>query len=577
MIYKIYANKPQFKSVTFTSGLNIILADRSQKSGKKDSRNGVGKTTLINIIHFCLGSTLKKDQLPIDKIKDWEFFIDIELFGERIIVSRSIANPSTVQIQGNHSKLSLKTEKSDIDEHDYYTLDNWKKLLGLSLFNVNYVDKEKYTPSFRNLISYFARSGIDAYSAPFNYFRSQPAWSVQVHNAFLLGLNWKHASTAQALKDQSSAINGLDSAIKTGIATSQGELEAERLRLENSVKSEKDALVNFNVHPQYQDIQKKANKITQELHSLANRRLVLSRKCERYEESIKSEHAPSFVEVAKLYDDAGLHFTASVTKTLDEAKAFHTTVVQNRKNFLETEVVQIKNELSDIESKIESATQERSKFMSILQTHGALEEYITLQERFTEKKEHLEKVKTKIADIKEITSKKSALKTKRIELEKMMLRDYEQTRPDWELAVSKFNENSQALYHESGNLIINHTSKGYQFRVEIPRSSSEGVGKMKIFCYDLMLANIFSAKAKINFLIHDSTIFDGVDSRQTALALEHAHKKASKENFQYICAFNSDALPEKDFTSEFNVEDFVRLRLSDRKPEDSLMGFRYNE
>jgi uncharacterized protein YydD (DUF2326 family) len=108
-------------------------------------------------------------------------------------------------------------------------------------------------------------------------------------------------------------------------------------------------------------------------------------------------------------------------------------------------------------------------------------------------------------------------------------------------------------------------------------SNSEGVGRMKIFCYDLMLAEIFAKKGKINFLIHDSSIFDGVDSRQTALALQHAHKKGLKEKFQYICTFNSDRIPTEDFDKNFIIDSFIRLQLHDKDHEGSILGFSFNK
>ena len=58
MIHSIKSNNPNFKSVTFHSGFNVVLADRNRndKSEDKQTRNGAGKTTLVEIIHFCLGS-----------------------------------------------------------------------------------------------------------------------------------------------------------------------------------------------------------------------------------------------------------------------------------------------------------------------------------------------------------------------------------------------------------------------------------------------------------------------------------------------------------------------------------------
>lgn len=70
MIRRVYASDKRFKSVEFTNGLNIVLAEQSANSDSKDTRNGVGKTTLIHVIDFCLGAELDKGKLPIDKISD---------------------------------------------------------------------------------------------------------------------------------------------------------------------------------------------------------------------------------------------------------------------------------------------------------------------------------------------------------------------------------------------------------------------------------------------------------------------------------------------------------------------------
>lgn len=192
-----------------------------------------------------------------------------------------------------------------------------------------------------------------------------------------------------------------------------------------------------------------------------------------------------------------------------------------------------------------------------------------------EKKGQLEVVRNKIVDIRDMAQHKKDIKALKIELETKLQRDYEQNRNEWEKAVSLFNENSQALYDEPGNLIINTSDNGYKFDVEINKSSSEGVGKMKIFCYDLMLVELMTQRNGIDFLFHDSSIFDGVDSRQRALALMHANRKALENNFQYICALNSDMIPSDDFDEEFKINEFVRLILKDQKPEDSTLGFHF--
>src|SRR5689334_4337122 len=40
--------------------MNVVLADTTEDSNETESTNGLGKTTLIRIIHFCLGATRDK-------------------------------------------------------------------------------------------------------------------------------------------------------------------------------------------------------------------------------------------------------------------------------------------------------------------------------------------------------------------------------------------------------------------------------------------------------------------------------------------------------------------------------------
>lgn len=48
----------RFKSLEFTSGLNILVADRTESSAQGDSRNSVGKTSFIKIMRYVMGGDL---------------------------------------------------------------------------------------------------------------------------------------------------------------------------------------------------------------------------------------------------------------------------------------------------------------------------------------------------------------------------------------------------------------------------------------------------------------------------------------------------------------------------------------
>lgn len=575
MIHRIYASDERFKPVTFDMGLNIILAERSTDSSDKDTRNGAGKTTLINVVHFCFGADLKKLDLPTEEIKNWIFSIELDLCGKRVTAKRSIEKPGIVFITPEANSFEIAPVKDEDSGEWFYKNEDWKKLLGICLFGLREQVKAKYSPSFRGLFSYFVRKGIDAYTNPFLHFRNQKIFDWQINNAYLLGLNWVLASEVQEIRDQNQAIKALNSALKAGLVATQGELEAERIRLEKKINEQNKALETFKVHPQYKELQENANQLTESIHLLSNQNLILSRKLSRYEDAIASERTPSHESVEKLYAEVGIYFSENLKRTLNEAKEFHATIIKNRKNFLEVETTEIRNQIAKNDALLKSKTNNRATIMELLKTHGALEEFSFLQKNIVQDKELLERIKVKLLEIKELSAKKKAIKESKLELETKLQRDYEESRPHWEKAIALFNESSLALYNESGDLIINTTENGYEFDVEIKRNTSEGVSKMKIFCYDLMLVELFAQEGGIDFLFHDSTLYDGVDSRQRAHALIHARNKAQEGNFQYICALNSDMIPIDDFEEGFNVQDTIRLTLGDQQPSESLLGFHF--
>ena len=149
------------------------------------------------------------------------------------------------------------------------------------------------------------------------------------------------------------------------------------------------------------------------------------------------------------------------------------------------------------------------------------------------------------------------------------------TKKKWQKSQEIFKNIFYTLYKEEGTLIIeiNQHGSGYKFDTEISKSTSGGYQKMAIFSYDLMLVQLMNEQNGIDFIVHDSIIFEGVDERQQATALHYAHKKGIENNFQYICVLNSDELPDTDFEEDFNIQDFVRLTLKDSTPKDSILGF----
>jgi uncharacterized protein YydD (DUF2326 family) len=581
MIRGVRANQPGFRTVTFTAGLNLVLADRSTSAGEKDTTNALGKSTLIDIIDFCLASnTTSAKGLRVEALQGWAFTVALTLAGNDVEVTRATDVPGFFAVEGPTEGWPLQPVPNK-DGLPGFDAKRWRAVLAWALFGLTDAPTERpYKPSARSLLSYFIRNQTAAYTTPFKYFDNQKTWDTQVHNAFLLGLDWEKAAVWQQLKDQKNALDALKQAIKTGAVdgelASLGELEAERLRLSTQLERERGALSSFQVLPQYRDIETQANLLTTEIHGLVNANIIDRRRLERYRDSVVDEGPPSDDRLEALYTEAGIALPGSVVKTLAAARAFNAQIIANRRGFIASEVASLQAGLEERESRIAALTDRRAGFLTALAGQGALEELTRLQELHAATRLRVDELNQRITQLRQMTTKVDTIKVETVELKRAATLDYEERRPLWSQALSLFSDFSEHLYKTPGRLVIDIDDTGYRFDVEIAGSPSEGISKMKIFCYDLMLISFARRRGLgIDFLIHDSTIFDGVDPRQRAHALELAAAMSAEYGFQYICTLNTDMVPASDFSAGFAYLPLVRLRLTDTDPSGSLLGFRY--
>jgi len=584
MIKAVRCDNKSFKTITFTPGFNVILAERIKTAGDKDSRNGLGKTTLIEIIHFCLGSSTKPSQgLRVPELNNWTFILDITVNEKDISVYRNTENFGFVKIEGDFSNWKIKPDLDDETNEYRMKIKDWNICLGDLFFNLEpEIIKQKYSPTFRSLISYFGRLNSGAFEDAFKHYSQQKTWDIQVNNTFLLGLNWEYASRFQILKDNESILNNLKKAAKQGIIKdyfgSLGELDAERISLEEKVKTSDSQLQNFKVHPQYLEVQNEANRITRKIHELVNERTLNQKLLDQYKISISEEKDIPVDNVERIYRNAGLVFSGDIKKKLDDVIDFHIQIMNNRKSYLETEIKSLSRLIESNSKKIEELSNKRAEQLAILKTHGALDEYIEIQRRNTELKQELSDIESRITNLKKFEKGKSDLKIEKEELLQKTRTDYDERKEIADVARRNFNQNSEKLYDEPGRLTIDISDTGYKLGVEIKRTRSQGIGYMKVLCYDLMLvqlrANLIDSPG---FLIHDSTIFNGVDERQIAKALELAAKESEEKGFQYIVTLNSDQIPFSDFpeNSKESFEQSIRIKFTDDTDDGGLLGFRY--
>ncbi|MFG3661499.1 DUF2326 domain-containing protein [Streptomyces sp. NPDC047706] len=581
-IRKVGANKDSFREVSFEDGLNLIVAERSAASSDRDSRNGVGKSTLVEIIHFCLGSSVtQKNVIHQLRGDEWEFSLDLEYGFSSFTVRRSLDKPTVVTLTNSARDLpSMDAAKVSLNGDIEISVKSWKEILGEICFNLSEeTTAEKYSPTFRALISYFARSGRDAYLDPFTTSRQIRSYQKQVYNAFLVGLNWRHASEWQVLKDQEKKVRVPSQDSTVHKRSTLAALENEQVRLLADQQRLRNQVAHFRVVPEYAAVQEQTQHLTTEMRELVNESSILKQKIARYEEQMSAESPGDLNRVKDIYSEAGLLFPDNVSRELTDVIRFHNEVTGHRREYLQNEVARLRARASEISTTLNDLDSQRADLIRMLNEGGAVEDLGQLQFRLGRTQERLEEIGKRIAELESSAAEEATVASGRQALLSRALLDRAERRPKWSSVTSKFVEVTQYLYGQPGEINFGLNDNGFVFETKMQRRGSNGVDLMSIYSYDIALAQVWQrAMVSPGFLLHDSLLFEGVDERQIALALDFGKQACEQLDFQYIALINSDNLPISDLHEiGLQWENYVRLQLGDARPEDALLGFRFGQ
>jgi uncharacterized protein YydD (DUF2326 family) len=579
VIRGISANHASFHSVTFTPGFNVVLADRTNEATKTDSRNALGKSTLISIIDFCLGAQVKAgDGIRSVALEGWAFSLDLSVDNHDFTVTREVDDSSFVRLTGDVPPLPAGV-RADEARGMYLRLKEWTDSLGWIFFGLQ-PEEGQYKPTFRAILPYFMRWGRAAFASAFEHRPGQQTWQTQLYVSFLLGLEWQFARERQQLRARKKQLDALKPVVQgdsiNNVLGDVAELEAEVVRLDRMIDRQRESLASFNVLPQYRELESEANALTNVIHDLTNDNMLDRRLIQLYGSRMADESELDPAEVGRMYVEAGTLFPEQTLRRLEEVHAFHRQVADNRQRFLIAETARLGSAVQAREGEMAAAVEQRSSIMTLLSRSRALDEHVAMQERLGVAVARRESAASRLETLLNLRNAGAKLKVEENILYQQSLAAFEERRDEWRRIVSRFGEFTDVLYGREGQLLIDVTESGYKFGIEMRNIDSQGVGNMAVFCFDLALASEWSRRSpNPGFLVHDSTIFDGVDERQIARALELANRVSLEDGFQYICTLNSDLVPWTEFTSPFDLQQHVRLRLTDSTEEGRLLGVRY--
>ena len=389
MIHTITSDLPGFKSLTFKPGLNILLADKSEGATDRQSRNGAGKTSLVELIHFLMGGTADKDSIfRSAALAPWTFEMCADIGDTPVNIGRSGSKPSRVRLDGPVVNWPVQPEREAKTGEFQLSNDQWRHLLGRLLFGLSSSSAEsnhRFGPTFRSLFSYFARRhNSGGMLHPTQHASKQQAWDQQVAVSYMLGLDAHIPQEFQKLRTEEKAIAELRKAAKDGVLgryfSSAADLRTRVVITEARVRRMKEQLATFRVVPAYAELEKEASTITRQISSLSDentsdRELIL-----QLQDSLTTESPPAVTSLERVYREAKVVLPDTVSRRFAEIEQFHQAIVQNRKAHLGAEISSAELRITERERTREQLDIRRQQIMGILQSGGALEHYALLQE-----------------------------------------------------------------------------------------------------------------------------------------------------------------------------------------------------
>ena len=340
----------------------------------------------------------------------------------------------------------------------------------------------------------------------------------------------------------------------------------------------KDRLKQFRVLPDYEELEQEADGLTGRINGLAAENVADRALIRELETSMREEEIPGEHDLNGLFEEAGVILPALVRRRFEDVRVFHRRVTANRRAHLGAELESARRRVEEREAKKEQWDRRRRQIMDILQSGGALAEYTALREEAGRVEAEVRTLAEKLQSTQRLERLQAELRMERARLRRALEDDIEERSPKVDEVTVRFQDLSEALYEHYGHLTIGSGDGGPKFEVKIPSGRSRGITNMQIFCFDLMLMDLLAERGvSPGFLIHDSHLFDGVDERQVARALQVGAGRAEAGGYQYIVTLNTDAIPEEGFDRGFAIEDyFMDVRLTDAREDGGLFGVRFD-
>ena len=569
-----------FEELVFKDGLNIILGKYS-KSGK--DINGIGKTTIINLIDYCLLSEGVKSEFFSDKysfLKSQRVKLEFYIDDDKYSVERGFEDKKEVFFQVNK-----ETPKE-------YTDSDLRLIIGSKMGRDQ---SGVYDPLwFRTMMSFFIQNDHN-FSArepsnvqKFTVGKRQPELLTYIF--LLLGIDnsliWDFDKNSIELKNLRSDQSRINKQILEQTGKSVEDFRGECDLVSRKIDKLEEGLDSYEFDENSADLEDRIQSLNSRISSLNKDHLTIKSKFLDIQESLKIDVDVDSDAVAKIYSGINLEFSNFVKKSLDEVLEFRKDISSNRSKFLKERESHYQEKLTSIKNNVVSLEKERSKIYKMLDEKSAFDALKAAYGNLVEEKARLsgqltyvdqldfieEAIASKKSNVGSTVAKIVAEKNQHSEIVDEIKNIY------LDLVEGSVDVDSSDVSPYFNVEFKANQNSPVKLNLEVPRGSSLGKGRFKILAFDLtvFIVSAMRGTAFPTFLIHDGA-FHAIAHKTRIKFLNYINSKLnSLDGAQYIITVNEDEIifPEHEGVSvdlDFDLNEKTLITLEDT-PESMLLG-----
>lgn len=530
-LIELSSTRSSFKTVRFNrTGLTLIVGRHAKKQAKniQSTYNGVGKSLLVALLHFCLGAN--KNRHFEEHLSGWDFSLRFEHREREHIVTR-VVGEDLLHLDGKGMK--LKPYKDTLNE--------------LGVFDL---PADVTALTFRALINFFLRQARASYTSPD---LAVPEWTPYyrlLYQTFLLGMDFylvvkKHDAKKKLDEQIALAKKYKEDKDLREFYLGEKNAEMELASLKERITKLEDSLAKFVVAKDYSARESEADSLRARIVQARNEVALRAVRLADIELALSWRPDVTPDRVRQLYKEAQVALPEAVNKRLDEVNAFQMRLRENRERRLQQEkrvAVLEQRSWHDLLAKLE---QELDDLLQYLRAHRALDEYTENNRFLSELIARKRKFEDYLSLLDKYTNEAQKIRAEMGRATVETTRYMESIKAHRDLLMDTFRGYAREFYGDkpAGLVVRNNDRDDNQIRfdvdVRIEHDQADGINDVRIFCFDLLLLSL-RQRHEVDFLFHDSRIFAEMDWHQRLTLFRLASRVCQENGWQYIATINED-------------------------------------